>query len=625
MFVPTSPAPATVVAPACARGLRSAAALVVGCSAVIAGAVAIYLRLQLFPEGSANNDEGVYLAQAHALTQGRLTLPLPADAQAHQPWLFAIRDGAYVSKYLPVAAACYAAGLALFSSVVPVLVAMAMAVPVLTYRLGGRLGMSAGRSAAAAALFGLSPAVLVQSGLALSYLPFLVLMLGCWIAVFRAADSVGAAAGGWAALAGGLGALGGCVRPMDGLLMLGPALLWLTLRHHHRRRVAPAVVAGAAPIAVLVMAYDRHVTGSAVRLPFSLLEPADSLGFGGRRFFPEDMLHHYGPAQAIAGTARHFLVEPAQWIFGFLAVLVLACWAARRGGSAGERHRLLLGCSALTLAGYVCFWGPYHASVIWGGTRTFGPLYSLAPIAPLVLAALTVPLGTRALVGLLALAGVHPVVHGTDALARAQRDNRTTTEILALAAAARPSLLEVDPPYLGHPVTGLGGGLVLASQLAPTRLPPGPWRELVLTGNPYRSGPGPAYQLREKRLTQGQSVLLRVRRAGFGPREVLVVSRGGITTACRQGPAAVLTLTAHGVTGCAGQVVPPQWVDRAYRACPDLTCLVITTFTPTRTGHLQPGAWRRLPVETVDGTLRLLTDGPALHTSGHGWISVTAG
>ncbi len=599
--------------------------VVVAVVAFLAGAVALYLRLGVFDLGSPNNDEGVYLRQAQALADGHLLVPFHGDPEAHQPWLFAIGEDGYISKYLPVAAACYAIGLLLFGSVTPVLIALSTSLPVLTYLLGRRLELSAGRAAAAATLIGLSPAVLAQGGLVLSYLPFLVLVLACWLAAFTAADASGRTGHRWAAAAALLGALTVLTRPMDGLLLVAPVLLWVLWRSPTRVPTAGGLLAGGLPVAVGMLLYNAKVTGSATQLPFSVLEPLDKPGFGPRRFFPEAIKLDFGVSEAIDGTRTHFFTEPAQWMFGFLAVLVLALWAVRPGGPAGERHRVLLASAGVLLVAYFFFWGPWHASIVWGGTRTVGPFYSLALYPPLVLAALTMPLSARMLAGVLVAASVHPAVNAVTAMDRAERDDRITHDLMAMIDPNLTTLLEVEPPYTGHPVTAMNGPtVVLASELPPSALPAGPKRILTLDGYAYRRGFEPEFELRETVLTQGQRLRLEVKRVGYSPREVMIVSYRGVTTACRQGEGLTLELTSAGVSGCSGEAVPQYQAEFPARYCPDARCLSLSTLSQGRNGRWDLGAWRRLPLDHVGDQVSLITDGRVLRAQGSGWISVVA-
>lgn len=600
----------------------------VGVLSVLAAAIALYLRLNVFDLGSANNDEGVYLRQAQALADGHLLVPFQGDPEAHQPWLFAIGEDGYIPKYLPVAAGCYALGILLFGSVTPILAAMAALVPVLTYGVARALALPAVRAAVAAGLVGLSPAVLVQGGLVLSYLPLLVLVLASWLAAFRSVDAGGAAGRWWAGAAALAGALAVCARPMDGLLLVGPLLLWVLWRSREQKLTTVALLGGGLPIVGATLFYNAHVTGNPLKLPFSLLDPLDKPGFGPRRFFPEEQVRDFGPLDAIEGTWDHFFVEPAQWMLGFLAVLALALWAIRRG-SAGERHRVLVASAGLLLLGYSVFWGPWHASVVWGGTRTLGPFYAVALFPALVLAALTVPLGVRALAGLLVLASLHPSVNTVNALERAQRHDRITAELMNLIDPSVTTLLEVEQPYTGHPISSMNGPtVVLASQVPPSVLPPGPNRILTISGSPYRRGTVPRYEVRESEITRGSEIRLDVRRVGYGPDELIVVSYRGATHACRHAFALTLVLTVDGVTGCDGAEndIPAELTKKyPLRSCPDASCLGIATMMPpTSSKKWGLGSWRRLPLDRSGDQLSLITDGPVLRSQGYGWISVVA-
>jgi len=605
------------------RRLRTPAhpvpAVLVALLALVAAAVAAYLRLRVFPDGSLNNDEGVYLRQAQALADGHLRVPFTGDPEAQQPWLFAITDDGYASKYLPVASGLYAVGLLLVGSVTPVLLLLAAAVPVLTYALGRALDLAPGRAVLAAALLALSPGVLVQGGLVLSYLPFLVLLLAGWLAVLRAVENAR-----WAVPAGLLAALAGCVRPLDAVLLLGPPLLWLLWRAPDRVAVLGRVLAGGLPVVALVLLHNQVVTGSPLQMPFNLLEPRDAIGFGDRKLYPEDPVHAFGREESRLGMQAHFWTEPRRWYVGFLVVLPLALWAVRPRGSAGERHRLLLGSAALLLAAYAVFWGPWNASLEWGGTRTIGPFYSLALLPPLVLAAMTVAVRWTPVLVVALLAVSTPVVGQVEeAMDRARDHGRRTADVLAQLDPAVTTVLDVDPPYMGHPVSALGGpDEVLSAEVPASALPPGPVRLLQVPGYTYGEG-AMAYALRDLVVSTGPSVRLTVTRPGFAADELVIVSRGGVRTACRQGAAVELVVGPTSVTGCAGEPVPAKQAIVPYRDCAEPDCLSVSTLTPDGSGGWFVGGWRRLPLEVRDGTVALVTDGPVRASVGRGWVQVT--
>jgi hypothetical protein len=218
---------------------------------------------------------------------------------------------------------------------------------------------------------------------------------------------------------------------------------------------------------------------------------------------------------------------------------------------------------------------------------------------------------------------VHPVVHGIDALDRAERDRARTAQQLALLEPGVTTILDIYPPYTGHPVSGQAGdGVILGAHAMPSTLPAGPRTYLALAANPYRPQ-GAAWVLREPVVSTGTALPLTVRRVWFAPGQVLVVSRNGRTVACHQGRGVTLTLTATGVSGCAGAAIPDEWYEASSGTCPDLTCLTLSVWRHGRGGWAQ-GAWRRLPVEVSGSSVTVLTDGPVLRSEGRGWLEVLA-
>lgn len=676
--VPAGPPPARDARPRrTPRGRLRRWLPLLGLSA-LAALVSVALHTGLFSGGSLNNDDAVYLLQAKALAHGHLFLPVPAPAKAYQPWFFAITDHGYVSKYLPLVSAVFAVGLLLTGSVAPVLALLAAALPLLVAALGREVGLSPPRALAAAALVSASPVVVVQSGLALSYLLFAVLLLACWLLLLRLARG----AAGWrsAVALGLLASAAACCRPYDAvLLLLAPAAFVGSRLRAERRRLAGLVVAtglGVAPLVAAVLAYDVAATGSAMRLPFGLLEPADTFGFGTRRLVPEDPDRHFGIGDGLTGLLLHFGRLPLTW-FALGAVLVPAAVVAGRRAAAPTR--VLLAAAATLTGGYLVFWGPWLATVLWGGPHVIGPFYALPALVPVVLGGLP---------PLLALARRHPrpfvaavliavAASGTQlgvALARTKRDAARTARILAAVARvpAGQLLLAADPPYLGHPVSALvndrPGDLdgtdplpryALAAAL-PVPAPGEPLPALLQIPDDAYSGDRLALSLTTTVRAQGARVPLEVaylddpaRRTrvegGTGhsadppltadPRrelhDVLVVERGGVPSACLLDPGpsaggapgrrvAALTLTQDGVRGCSGVRIPTGWRTDRTRHCPDAGCLAVAIYRADAVGRGLRLQWRRLPVATAGGQVALLTDGATLERSGTGWIEVRA-
>jgi hypothetical protein len=219
-------------------------------------------------------------------------------------------------------------------------------------------------------------------------------------------------------------------------------------------------------------------------LPFGLIDPSDQVGFGERRIAPQYDYLSFGPLQGIAGVVVHFGLGMVLWLpLGIL--LAPAALASRR--SVDGPRRLLLLLIAVNLAGYLVFWGPWNISIRWGGAnRVLGQVYAIPVIALVVVAGLPVLtqwwvrrsrwVRTVAVCSIALVAGQLAF-----ALWQASIDARRTDEVLAAADRARaagPVLLDVDPPYLGTPVTALIDGLALAP-FAPVPAPGSDLPELL--------------------------------------------------------------------------------------------------------------------------------------------------
>jgi hypothetical protein len=147
----------------------------------------------------------------------------------------------------------------------------------------------------------------------------------------------------------------------------------------------------AIPVAAFA-AFNTAASGSPLGLTFSMLEPLDTVGFGSRRLYPTDAVRHFGVVQGLNGTLRHGLLL-GWWAAGgpILGVLALATLARRRISGAAWP---VVAAGALIPPAYLFFWGPWNATVVWGGTRYLGPFYFMAVLLPLGLC------GARGLVDL---------------------------------------------------------------------------------------------------------------------------------------------------------------------------------------------------------------------------------
>lgn len=623
--------------------------------AALAALLSLVLHVTLFRQGSLDNDEVAYLLQARALTHGQLFLPVPDPATAYQPWFFAVTDAGYVSKYLPVVSAVFAASLLLTGSIAPVLALLAAALVVLTAALARETGLDERASLGAAALVSLSPLMLLQSALALSYLLFLVLIVACWLLLLRIRRRAGGA--GAAAGLGVLAVLAGSCRPYDALLLLlvPGAVVLRSLRGAPGRpgrlgRLGLAAGAGAVPPLVAVLAYNSVATGSALRLPFGLLEPSDKLGFGVRRLVPQDPTHDFGLWQGLSGLLTHFVALPLTWFALGLLLLPAAAIAVRR---AGAPMGILLAAGGTLLLGYLPFWGPWNATLLWGGTRVVGPFYAMPLLVPVTLAALPVLRQLRTRAPRLVLAGIVLALLGNAAqlgvaVSGAAGDAGRTERVVAAVSAWAPGrvLVDADPPYLGHPV----GALVddLTARGAAPRFALASRAAVPAGGAPLPallSLPDDAYASRQLNFrlaravrSSGAQVRLVVDRVGTGGAgeggglargalggDLLVVERAGRPSACRLALGiASVTVTPDAVLGCAGAAVPTSYLRDPTRRCADAGCVTLAFYRPGGRDGQTRVQWRRLPVATDGGQVALLTDGATVAEAGRGWVSVVA-
>jgi hypothetical protein len=334
--------------------------------AATSGVAALAVSYGVFPDMSDNNDEAVYRLQADALRSGHLFPPAPPEAEAARPWLSYISDGHYVSKYTPAFPALIAFARIVFGTDQATLFIVAAATVLSAFWLAAEVLPSRRQALLAAAILAASPAILIESGMFLSYL-FVV-------ALIRGVRSGSARLLGLAGLLGGVAVF---ARPFDALLVAVPFAGWWALT---RRGSWPAakrdlrwIAAGAALPLMAMFGYFWAATGNPLHPPFDLLHPDDKLGFGSRQMYEGQIPTDFTPVRGLIGAAKHLQLA-AFWGFGGFVLVGLALAGVRKLRGAG----LAVACVALSVpAGYVFFWGIW-GSTVWGGPRRFGPFYTLA-------------------------------------------------------------------------------------------------------------------------------------------------------------------------------------------------------------------------------------------------------
>jgi hypothetical protein len=437
--------------------------------AAVAAALALVVLAFVFPHGSINNDEAIYRLQAQAIEHGHFFVPVVRPIDAFRPWLAAAVHNHWVLKYVPVEGGFLALVGAIAGTPTASLPVVAAALAVATWVLVREVLQDRWSAFVATALVVLSPLVFVQSAILVGYLPTIVLLeVFMWSAIRTVAAGAvaGARPSAWRCVLGGL-AIGLAVvaRPYDSALFATPVTVWALIRL--RRQIVRPVgwyVVGALPPIVATLLYDWAATGSPLRLPFNLLEPADRPGFGPRRMFPEEPYHAFGLHSGIRGSASHLLLT-ILWVGGGPTLVLLALlgiWRRRRSAPA-----LVLAAAAIAFpVGYVFFWGAWNASKLWHGVRFIGPFYFLPMVIPIAAfgGAELVALYRRwrpvaAVVVLVGL--VSSVLVAAPAVAADARWSRQDGAVLAMVArhvAASPPalvLIQADQEYVMHPISGL--------------------------------------------------------------------------------------------------------------------------------------------------------------------------
>ncbi|MFB6311696.1 MAG: glycosyltransferase family 39 protein, partial [Salinirussus sp.] len=357
--------------------------------AVLAGIVAVWLSLDLFPYRSINHDEGVYLNQAAMLLDGRLAIEPPVRGSL-RPWFFVQNGDVLYPKYTPVAAAIFATGMALGEPALA-LGPIAAATVILTYATGAeafdsRIGL------VAAVLLVASPFFVIQSAVFLSYLPTLALLLLFAWAYLRADRTDDE----WvAAFAGAAVGIAFFSRPFTTVLFAAPFIahtcwkIWVAPDPTFRRSLITAIP-GLLGVGV-ALGYNRLMTGAALRFPYEAFGPHDGPGFGRRELLgyvvDYDLELAFESARIALSTfaTRWTVAPPIGIILGAIGLVRVL----ERGRNADPRQLILAGLVISIPVGQLTFWGTHNAignldDPGLGLMGHLGPFYHLPLLIPTV-------------------------------------------------------------------------------------------------------------------------------------------------------------------------------------------------------------------------------------------------
>lgn len=440
---------------------------------LLAGCVVFLVATELFPYHSSNHDEGVYLQQAALLLDGKLWLTT-AHPEAFRPWFF-VRDGLRLyPKYSPVPAAVFAPALAI--GVPRLSLALVAAGNTMLVASLAREAFDVRTGVLAALLLLASPLFVLTSSVFLPYAPTALFEFAFALCYVRAVRRTHL---GYAVLAGVCVGIAFFARPYTTLLFSLPFVLhacWTLARtllatrsaytgpthsDHTTKAVLVRYLAIALPALAFVgvaLAYNRVVTGAALRFPYEAFAPLDGLGFGRRRLLGYEV--QYSPRLALRANTQLLREFATRWTaaapFGtvFAAVGVAstlahtteAWFGDRPGGPAlPDRHVqwLLVGVLVSVAVGNVYFWG--NLNVIEtiddptdGFIAQFGPYYHFDTLLPL---------------SAFGAAGVVRLVDRVRTVASTRLSTRATRAlVLALVVVSAPVIVTAERDALAPPI-----------------------------------------------------------------------------------------------------------------------------------------------------------------------------
>jgi hypothetical protein len=359
--------------------LPASAACVVG--TVAAGVIALLVKAQLFPLMSGDADESVYIYQGRMLADGDTTLASAVHAEFLHPWLFGERGATLFSQYQPGWPAVIAFGQLLGNERVALVIA-ACAVAAATWWLAREVAPRA--APYAACLFLVSPIFVIHSGLFLSYL---------WTTALVTAGAAAALAGlrtrHWFpyVVSGALLGAAQLTRPLDALLVAALVAIYVVaVQWQDRRawlRAGMFMAIGLAPLLLVTLVYNAHITGDPLHFPLQAAEPLDTFGFGPRRMAAGEPTLDYTRRVAWEALQDNASLIP-RFFAGSFAGLALAA-----GALVAHRRKavtwLLLAWIAVFPIAYIFWWATTLAA--GSGRGGLGPHYYVPIFAPLAVLA----------------------------------------------------------------------------------------------------------------------------------------------------------------------------------------------------------------------------------------------
>ncbi|MCX7620223.1 MAG: hypothetical protein N2037_05185 [Acidimicrobiales bacterium] len=336
----------------------------------------LFATQSIYPHLTSNNDEAVYLFQAHMLLHGELTLPADVHGGVFRPWMSGERGGKLVMVFPSTWPAVLAGAEAIFGRHEVGVALVAGALVAATYWLG-RVALGGWRPAliAAGAMAG-SPFFIIHAATRLSYL-FAVLLEVLVLAAIIKAQRTGTV--GWLVVAGLVGGVLFSARPFDAVLIGVCVVAFLVTSGASLWQALGWGLLGAALPVLGTLAYNFHLSDDPFRFPLFQSGGNNGFGFGRRWIVDGAPVIDVTPVMSL-GAMRVNLGEFPHWIFGSLVALVPIAWGSwllwRRDRPIAV---LAVAITVVIPAGFLLYWGN---TLVVNGRYDLGPHYYLSLLIP---------------------------------------------------------------------------------------------------------------------------------------------------------------------------------------------------------------------------------------------------
>lgn len=353
--------------------------------ALCAFVISLVVGNVFFENLSMNNDEAVYVLQAQMFAGGDVNLSDAAHGDAFRPWMSGRVDGdRLVLVAQPILPGLMALSDLLFGTMRVALAAVAAAAVVAVYAATKTLLDRDSVALVAAGCFVLSPLVMVQSAMYVSYVLAVAIGATALTLVTRGVD---AAAEGrrwlWWIVGGGLTeGLLLFTRPLEGIVTGFLLVGWMWVRGGRWRlllRTVPVLGVSALPVLVAVFTYNAFTTGDPFTFALWAIGGNDSFGFGYRAIAEYSRYIYVGPGEAWLALRTNLRAYP-HWIVGGLVSIPLAAWGARCLWHIQRKVLYLL--LAMLVAFPFAYFFYYGNYLIIAGRNFYGPHYYLQLLLP---------------------------------------------------------------------------------------------------------------------------------------------------------------------------------------------------------------------------------------------------